>query len=175
MEKMELFEKHKNKILNFGILFLAIFIALQSYKSEDKQINSLILQKRDELKKNKSIEGIASLEKKIEGYKKVFIKKDMGSIMSAISNIAANTAVNIVSIKPIEEDVYKDYIKSSFLITLTTTNYHSLGNFISQVEKDKDIYLVDEVSIRSMASGSDLEENQTNLNINLKISTISSL
>jgi len=174
MDKMELFEKHKSKILNFAILFLAIFIALQFYKLENQKINSLIRQQKDELKKNMVIEEIAVLEKKFEGYKKVFTKKDMSSVMGTISNIAQRTAVNIVSIKPIGEEVNKDYIKSTFLITLATSNFHSLGNFISQVEKNKDIYIVDEVSIKSAPSYG-LEDAQVNLNINLKISTISYL
>jgi len=175
MVKIELFEKHKNIILNLAILIFAVFIALQFYKSGEKQINSLISQTKDELKKNMTIEEIISLENKFEGYKKVFVKKDMSSVMNTLSNIAADSGVTIVSIKPAEEEVNKDYIKTSFLVTLITPNYHSLGNFISQVEKNKDIYMVDEMSIRSTTSASEIKDSQANLNINLKISTISYL
>ena len=53
MDKIELLEKNKNKILNFGIILLALFIALQIYKSVDQQINSLTVKKNEELKKNR--------------------------------------------------------------------------------------------------------------------------
>ncbi len=175
MEKIELFEKHKNKVLNFGVIILALFTAFQIYKSADKQLNSLIQQKDEELKKNKAAEEIAGLERKIGGYKKIFVKEDVGSVIDTISNIAKNCLIKIVSIKPGNEEAYPDYVKSAFLITVNTPNYHSLGNFISQIESYKDIYMVDEVSIASAEIKQPFESTNTNLNVNLKISTISYL
>ncbi len=175
MEKTELFEKHKNKVLNFGVIILALFIAFQIYKSADQRLNSLIQQKDDELKKNKAAEEIAAFERKIEGYKKIFVKEDVGSVIDTISNIAKNCAIKIVSIKPGNEEAYPDYIKSAFLITVSAPDYHSLGNFISQIESYKDIYTVDEVNIASAEINQPLESINTNLNVNLKISTIAYL
>ena len=173
MIKIELLERNKNKILNFGIILLALFIAFQIYKSADVRINTLTSRKDDELKKNRVIENIAALEKKIEGYKKVFAKKDMSSIVEAISNIAKNSSVNIVSIKPITEEAVAGYVKSSFLMTVSSLGYHSLANFISQIESNKDIYMVDEVNINSADFTASKEGINTNLSVNLKISTIS--
>lgn len=175
MEKIELFEKNKSKVLNFGIIVLALFIAFQIYKSSDEQVNSLTQQKEDELKKNQAVEEISGLEKKIEGYKKIFVKQDIGSVIDTISNIAKSCSIKIVSIKPGTEEAYRDYIKSVFLITLNAPNYHSLGNFISQIESYKDIYIVDEVSIALAKSNQPLESIKTGLNVDLKIGTISYL
>lgn len=175
MEKIDFFKKNKNKILNFGIIILAVFIAFQIYKSSNEQVNSLVQQKGDELNKNMATEEIFGLERKIEGYKKVFVKKDVGSVIDTISNIAKNSLVKVVSIKPSNEEVYADYIKSVFLITVSSPNYHSLGNFISQIESYKDIYMVDEVSILPASANQPLENVNLNLNVNLKISTISYL
>ncbi len=175
--KVEVLIKNKNKILNFGIIFLALIIAFQIYKSGNQRINSLIQEQEYELKKNKVSEDIAGLEKRIEGYKKNLVKKEMGSVMDSLSNIAKNSSVKISSIKPINDEVYGDYVKSSFLITVSAPDYHSLGNFISRVESYKDIYFIDEVS---MSMGF-LESNQikgkmgAGLRVNLKISTISYL
>ena len=173
MDKIELFEKNKNKILNFGIILLAVFIALQIYKSVDQQINSLTVTKNEELKKNRVMEDIAALEKKIEGYKKAFDKKDMGSVVEAISNIAKASSVNIVSIKPIGEETSADYLKLSFLITVSSPDYHSLGNFVSQIEGNKNIYMVNEVSIKSADPENAADGAKANLNVILKVSTIS--
>ncbi len=54
-------------------------------------------------------------------------------------------------------------------------NYHSLGDFISQIESYKDIYMVDEVSIAAAENNQPSENKNTNLNVDLKISTISYL
>ncbi len=175
MIKVEMLLKNKNKILNFGIIFLLLFIALQIYKYGNQQMNSLAWKKVNELKKNKVIENIIVLEKQIGAYKKVFVKKDLGSVMDTISSIAKASSIKIISIKPISEQAYVDYIKSSFLITAQASNYHSLGDFISQVENYKDIYLVDEVIITSSGSGYVAGSSNTGLSISLKISTISYL
>ena len=173
MEKIELLGKNKNKILNFGIILLALFISFRIYKSVDQQVNMLIVKKNDELKKNKVTEEIAALEKKIVGYKKVFTRKDMSSVVEAISNIAKGSSVNIVSIKPVGEEAAGDYARSTFLITVSSPNYHSLGNFISQIEASKDIYMVGEVSINLADSENMKEGANKDLSVNLKINTIS--
>ncbi len=173
MEKIELLEKNKNKILNFGIILLALFIAFQVYKSTDERINTLTGKKNEELKKNAVLQEIAALEKKIEGYKKVFAEKDMSSIVETISTIARSSSVDIVSIKPIEKETSADYVKLTFLITVSSPNYHLLGNFISQIEADKDVYMVSEVSINSADPENMKEGANRDLRVNLKISTVS--
>ena len=173
MIKIELLERNKNKILNAGIILLALFIALQIYKSVDQQINTLTGKKSDELKKNRVVEEIAALEKKMERYEKVFAKKDMSSIVEAISSIAKSSSINIVSIKPIAEKPSAAYTRSSFLLTVNSPDYHSLGNFVSKIEASKDIYMVGEVSINLADSKTSMEGTNTGLNVNLKVSTIS--
>ena len=115
------------------------------------------------------------MQRKRAGYKKVFVKKDLGSVMDTMSSIAKASSIKIISIKPISEEARTDYIKSSFLITAQAPNYHSLGDFISQVENYKDIYLVDEVIITSSGSDYVAGSSNTGLNVSLKISTISYL
>lgn len=173
MEKIELLEKNKNKVLNIAIILFALLIVFNIYKSSDEQLNLLTAKKKDELKKNRVMEEIAVLEKKIEGYKKVFAEKDMGSIFDAISSIAKNNSVKIISIKPVGKETGADYSETSLLITISSPNYHSLGNFISQIEANKDIYSVSEVSIDSADSKSLTEGESTDLNVILKINTIS--
>ncbi|MFA5093445.1 MAG: type 4a pilus biogenesis protein PilO [Candidatus Omnitrophota bacterium] len=168
MEILDLFEKNKNKILNFGVLAVAFFIAWQIWQGADQKVAVLNQQKADELNKNTAMVEIAGFEKKIDGYKKIFTKKDVGSVMDTISSIAKNCLVKIVSIKPGEEKVYSDYIKSSFMVSISAPGYHALGNFISQIENFKDIYIVDEVNVTSNTN-----QAVENLNVNLKISTIS--
>lgn len=175
MEKIKLSEKNKNKILNIGIIVLALYLAFQIYKSLDNQANFLLLQKDNELKKNIAIEDIVAFEKKIDGYKRVLIKKDLGSVMEAISAIARSCSVKIISIKPGNEEKFSTYVKTSFSLVVSAPNYHSLGDFISQVENDKDIYIIDDININLVKNARPQEEVKTILNVDLKISTISYL
>ncbi|MCX5699034.1 MAG: type 4a pilus biogenesis protein PilO [Candidatus Omnitrophica bacterium] len=175
MINIELIERNINKIINFGVIILALVIALRLHKSANDQVSSLIQQQNNELEKNKVIEEIAALEKKAEIYTKVFVKKDLAGIMGVISDIAKDTSVKIVSVKPYAEDELENYFNSSFLITLTAPSYHALGDFISKIENHKDIYLVSEISINSIVSNPGAKGAQADLGVNLKINTISYL
>jgi len=175
--KVELLIKNKSRILNSGIIFLALIIAFQIYKSANQQIESLKQQQEYELKKNKVSEDIAALEKRIEGYKKNLVKKEMGSVMDSLSNIAKNSSVKISSIRPISDEAYADYIKSSFLITVSAPDYHSLVKFISGVESYKDIYFVEELHINMVLAEAKQFQGtiDKDLKVSLKVSTISYL
>ena len=175
MEKFELTSEKKNQILNLGILLLALFFAFKIFQAAQVEIDKLVGQKQSELKKNQVAENILNLEETLESYKKVFVKKDISSVMDTVSNIARSCNVKVVSIKPGREDATKDYLKSSFILVVNIPNYHALGEFVSKIESQKDIYLVDVINID--ASGVDQSRNTVgiNLTVNLTMSTISYL
>lgn len=168
-------EKNKNKIINFCVIILALVIAFKFYKSANDQVGSIIQQQNNELEKNKVIEDIVTLEKKAEVYKKLLVKKDFASIMDMISGIAKNTSVKIVSVKPYAEERFDNYFSYSFSITLNVPSYHVLGDFISKIENYKDIYLISEISINSIASNAVVAGANAALVVNLKINTIAYL
>lgn len=170
-----LIERNASKIVNFGIIILALVIALQFYKSTSNQVNSLIQQQNDELEKNKVAKEIATLETKAEAYKKVFVKKDLASIMNIVSGIAKETAIKILSVKPYAEESLDNYFNSSFLITLNAPSYHALGDFISKIENQKDVYLVTNISINAIASNPEAAGDNVDLGVSLQINTISYL
>jgi Tfp pilus assembly protein PilO len=170
-----LIERNKNKIVNLGIIILALIISFKIYQSSNVQVGSLAKAQNDELEKNKVIANIASFEQKVEAYKKVFVKRDLSSVMDVVSGIAKSASVRLVSVKPSAEEVMDNYLNSSFLITLTAPSYHALGDFISKIENHSDIYLVSDVSVNSVPANSDKEGANVNLSVSLKINTISYL
>ena len=175
MMHYELIERSKNKIINLIVIILALILAFQFYKSTNERVSSLIQQQNSELEKNKVIEDIAILEKKADAYKKVFIKRDLSSIMDTISSIAKNTSVKIISVKPYTVEDMGNYSNSSFLIMLSAPSYHALGDFISKIENHDDIYLVNEISINSKVPNSTESGAKVDLDVNLKINTTSYL
>ena len=52
MANYELIERNKNKIINFGVIILALIIALQFYKSNNEQFGTLVKRQNNELEKN---------------------------------------------------------------------------------------------------------------------------
>lgn len=184
MINYEIIEKNKNKLINFGVIILALIIAFQFHKSTNLQIDTLVQEQGVELEKNKAFEDIAILEKKADIYKKTFVKKDLVAIMDVISGIAKESSVKIVSVKPFAEEARDNYFNSAFLITLSVPSYHALGDFVSKVENHKDIYQVSGISIDSAVSDAGLELDamsvkpaaaSSELSVSMTINTVSYL
>jgi uncharacterized protein YxeA len=173
MINYDLFERNKNLIINIAIVILAMIIAFQFHKSANDKIDSLVQEEKLEQEKNKVAENIAILEKKAEAYKKVFVKKDLASVMDTLSGIAKDTAVKIISVKPSVEETQDNYTAFPFLITLDAPSYHALGDFISKIENHKDIFLVNDIVINSVALNPDAPDANVDLGVSLKIYTIS--
>lgn len=173
MITVDLFAKHKNKFLNTGIIILAIFFASHIYSKQNQELDSLIQKKEQEIKRNSVLESISRFEKRVDAYKQFFTAKGLGEVVNDMTNIARDTRVQLLSVKPGAKEEHPEYLKTSFLISVKAADYHAIGVFISKIENYKDLYLVEVVNINSSdldASGSD-EEQQ--LNVSLRISTVS--
>ena len=178
MVAVDIFTKHKNKLLNIGVIILAIFAASKIYSKQNMQLNSLNEQKAQEIKKNNVLESISQVEKRAVTYKQFFSKKELGEVVDILSNIAKDAnGVQIISVKPAGgEDRSSGYIKTSFIVLIKVADYHALGAFVSKLENYKDLYLVEDVHITASnfesSSGNILEQQAT---VNLKISVVSYL
>lgn len=174
MNKVELSNENRFLILNIGAVLLVLFVAFKFYQSAQAKIGELNLKKQTEINKNQVAENILGLENTLDSYKEILTKKDFSSVMSTISGLAKACNLKVVSIKPGPEDTFKDYLKFSFLVVVNVPDYHALGKFISQLESQRDAYLVDAIAIDI----NNIEQDSavgTNLNVNLTVSTISYL
>ncbi|MDD5281574.1 MAG: type 4a pilus biogenesis protein PilO [Candidatus Omnitrophica bacterium] len=174
MITMDFFSKNKTKIINAGIILLAIFIALYLYSMQNQQLDTLVENKNEEIKKSEVIESLNRVEKRIDSYKQTFSRKDLGSVIGALTDIAKDTRVQVISVKPGAQQQYPEYIKTSFLIVVRVADYHALGQFISKVENYRDLFLVEDINISTVNNQTD-KRAERNLDISLKISTITCL
>lgn len=165
MELVGFASKNIKKIVNIAIIILALIISSNIYKQQAKEIESLKIKNDLEAKKNAVIESIGKQEKTINAYRNLLIKKDAGSVINIISNIAKDSEVKIASIRPGQEQRFPDYINMPFSLTLSAPNYHALGNFISRLESYKDVYMVEVIEIKS-------ESQSKELTISLTVSSI---
>lgn len=165
MEAMEFINKNKNALFNVVLILLALFISNKIYKSQRQTMESLREQTREESKKNEVLQGIRSLEENFGLYKKLLPDKDAASAINTFGNIAKESSINIVSIKPYPEQKFAEYIKIPFELSVSSPDYHRLGRFISRIESHRDVYMVDSLSINA---GNQPKE----LNASLKVSAI---
>lgn len=165
MELIALANKNKNKLLNLAVIIIAFMIASNIYRQQTREIESLKSKSNTETKKNTVIENISNLEKSIGTYKNLLAKKDAGSVINTVSNIAKESGVKIVSVKPSAEQRQADYIKFPLNLVLSVPNYHTLGRFISKIESYQDVYVVESIEIR-------FQEQAKELAVSLIISSI---
>lgn len=165
MEAIEFINRQKNALIKIGILLFALIIASRIYKAQNTVIESLKVKVDDEVKKNEILIGIGQSEKKINLYRQLFLKHDTASAMNILSGLARDARVKIVSIRPSAQEKLVDYAKVPFELSITAPGYREVGRFISSVENNESIYMVDSMSV-------DTERQSGELRVNLRVSAI---
>lgn len=162
---------NKNNILNIAVIFLAIILAFNIHKGQNRA-QGLLNQRRDmALKKNEVLGNIGQLEKTANSYRG-FFHKDSAQVINTLNNIARDSSVKISSIKPQAEIILPLYVKYPFDLVVSMDSYHYLGKFISKIESYSNTYIVEKIEIKPV--GQILRADQEyRLDVNLRISAVS--
>lgn len=167
---------YKNKIINGGIILLAVIIGYNLYSGQAKTVDSLKGNKETELKRNEILNGISTSENQISKYKNFVNKKDVSSLINSLATLANNAKVKITSVKPLGVIDFPVYTKSQFQLQINALNFAVLGKFISDLENSDDIYTVDAITIFPVSASAERPEVESNqkekLSAEMKVSTI---
>lgn len=150
MNALLIINEHKNKILNIAIIVLALAVSNNIYKSQNKGLGLLKEKKEAEIKKGTLLEDISAVDKKLDVYRKLLRtgKKDKFLIINNITNIAKNFDVKVESVKPLGEQKYPAYIKYPSEVILSSNDYHTVGQIISELENyNNEVYIIDSFTI----------------------------
>lgn len=165
---VKIFYRHKNKVINMAIVLLALLVSNNIYKRQAADIAQFRSRKDTEIKKNEVLNNIALGQKNIRRLKDIINRKDISRTINTLGDIAKASAVEIISLKPqAEKDDNPVYVKYSFNVVISAADYHSIGKFISTLEKSADIYMVDDMSIELIKEG-----NKTKHQAGITLSTI---
>jgi hypothetical protein len=162
---------YRNRAINAGIIILAISISFAMYNSQMAVIESLKQAKDMEIKKNTALGGVNELEKRVKLYKDFINRKDPTALVNSFNNIARVTGVTITSLKPGRLQDLPMYSKYSFSMAVTASSFSQLGKFISKLESDPDIFLVDTAAVR-VGGRSEEDQAKDYLSLDLNVSTI---
>ncbi|MCX5711532.1 MAG: type 4a pilus biogenesis protein PilO [Candidatus Omnitrophica bacterium] len=165
----ELLSKNKFAAVNGAVVILALIISFNIFNAQNKGVAVLEERKNQEIQKNQILSEISLLEKKVNVYKKGINSKDISSVINKIGNIAKDSSVYLVSVRPEKSADYGQYTKYNFFVNVSSDNYHKLGDFVSRIENSPDIYFIDNLQI-SLVAASEAEPGK--LNANFYISTI---
>lgn len=159
--------KYKSNIANLAVIIIFVVISINVYKNQTKNTASLNERKDTETKKNKVMEEIVQLQKNIDDLTNLVNSKDIYATINNLNNMAREFSVKISAIKPITEQDFILYTKYPFELTVEADNYHQIGKFISKIESNPNIYIVESLSMHPQA------DNQPGVvTASLKISTV---
>ncbi len=167
MDLVSLINKHKNKIFNIVLIIIAMFFASNIYKKQAASIKSIKAEIAKEEKRNQTLDSIGKLDAQINAYRKLLVKKEPSSSINEINNIARDSGIKIVSIKPAGEDSLVDYKKYNFDLTVSSPDYDTLARFINALEVNQSVYNVDLLDIRSPS-----RNKKSELSASLRISAV---
>lgn len=163
----DLFLKARKKVVSIGIIAFTLLLTLIIHGIQTRKIEALSVKKGIEAKKNDALKEIAQTEKRINLYKSLFGNKDAASVMNAISNIARDSKVRVISLQPDKEINLPAYIKYPFNLVIAVNSFHDIGKFINHIENQPEAYFVDAMSISTQEESQG--ENKLTVNVTLSI------
>lgn len=172
MEYVNLIKKYRTLLLNAAVVVLSLIFISNMFKSQSLEAKNLKNARESEGKKNEVLANISQLEKKIIAFKNTYSKRDLSQVINTVSNIARDSNIKIVSIKPKKEDNYQAYVKYPFELNIGADSYHAIAKFISKLENYKEfLFFVDSLTLMPVEHPEG--EQASRLSVNLVISTIS--
>jgi Tfp pilus assembly protein PilO len=141
------------KIINILLIIISFIVSLNIYNAQKKQ--NLFYKNRLEAEKNKNelIKELMNLENKLSDCKKALKRMDTTEMLSTIGSLGEQTGLRILTVKPQPEEENPFYIKSKVKIIIEAEDYHTIGNFISKLEANPDLYKIESLSITPAKKG----------------------
>lgn len=143
-----LFIKASKKVVNIAIIVVTLIVSLVILGVQSRNTQALRAKSATEIKRNDLLKDIARYEKTIKLYKSIFSKKDASAVMNTINNIARDSKVRVISIKPGNEEKQPLYVRVVFTLTIGVDSYHAVGKFVHKLETQPEAYFIESISIR---------------------------
>lgn len=168
MDIIPLINKAKAHLLNIIIIVIAVIIAFNNSKTKAHDRKLLKDRINTELSKNEVLRDISNLEGRFTSLKKRINNKAISLVISLLGNMAKESDVRIILIKPQKENYLGVYTKYPFELVVSAKSYHKIGKFISIIENSPDIYIVENMVITSNPN----EKEEDKVIIKLVLNTI---
>ena len=146
-----------NQIITLVVLVIAGFVAINIHLNQNKRISQIQQLENEQREKNEMLLHIGDLKKKFNFYKKAFKPVDSREIISTITDLATVADLKIISLtaekKSVALGISKVYNKVLFNLTIQVDGFHQLAKFISKLESNPMIFIIELVRIRGVSAG----------------------
>jgi len=159
----------QKNILNIAVIAIGAIVAWKIYGGQMQQVNAVKAETQVALQKNDVLAQIVQSEKSLKNLRRSINNKDETSVIDVLNNIAKNSRVKIIELKPIPEQKVLGYTRYPFALAVGVDNYHTLGKFISALESNPFLFTIDNIAVNSEDSD---ESRPFRLQVSLEVSTI---
>ncbi|MDD5155348.1 MAG: type 4a pilus biogenesis protein PilO [Candidatus Omnitrophica bacterium] len=166
----DLIDRYKSNIANLVVVIIFVFISINLYKTQAKNMAALKERKDTEAKKNRVLENLSQLQTKIDELTNLVNTKDLYQTISSLNNMARESAVKIISIKPLGQQDFPAYVKYPFEMTVEAGNYHQIGKFISNIESNPNVYTIESLNMHTAQNKQD--GNVEAISASLRVDTV---
>ena len=153
-------QKQKFMIITIVVLILTFIVCIKIIGANSSKANSLktqIVEASEKLALRKDMEKLNSI--KTQYIKNLYSTTDSSKLRNIISSTARQSAVNVVSLKPMPRLSVGKFSMVSFEAKVRTT-YNNLGSFIAGLESLPEITSVTKASIQATTYMKDYESNK---------------
>lgn len=147
--------KARKRVLSVVIVIITLIVSSVIYRNQSEKIEALRVKEDAELKRNDVLNEISRAEKTIKLYKNLFPRKDIASVTNAINGMARESKVSVISFKPGNEQSQQLYVATPLNLAIESDSYHSIGNFISRMERQAEAYFLNSLTIKTRGDSGD--------------------
>ena len=155
MNQAEISNKIKENAFSILALFIAVIIAFKIVQKNEAGLVALKAKAQEEASKSQILGEIGALENSFNSLKNKINDKSIDSIIHKVGNFAKDSSVKLINIRPLPEKNSGIYSRYPFDLQLAAGSYHSIGKFISILEKSSDIFFIESLSITSNSGAED--------------------
>jgi hypothetical protein len=151
-----LLTRYRNIAFNIGLVLVALIVSRVIYGNQYKNVEDLRRKISVEEQKNVLFAELNSDQKKLTAYKQVYARREASTIVNDITQIARDSDVRILSIRPGEEHKQAGYSELLIDVSVGASDYQSLARFVTNLENSTTLYLFKTFIVRSQIVASDV-------------------
>ncbi len=167
-----------NQIISLVLLAVSGLVAINIFQKQNKGIAQMVRLQDEERNKNDVLRRIDELKKKMAFYREMLQPKGRREIINTITNLAKNTLVDIVSLRPGESQgpgrgaKRQIYYKTFFHLIINVKSYRQLNRFINILENSPMVFVIESLRITKLVVA-DLVSRPDKLVVEVVISKLS--
>ncbi|MCX7926669.1 MAG: type 4a pilus biogenesis protein PilO [Candidatus Omnitrophica bacterium] len=152
MDNIQIVNKIKANQVTLVFIIIGLFFAYNVVKLQQRNLQNLKIEIEMEQQRNTILNEIAEREKRLSALRKALKERKTDiNLGETLRNLAKANSIRIVELGQEEAPVVVAsgiIVSIPYQLVVSCKSYHDLGEFISAIERNKDILFIKDISVR---------------------------